>query len=74
MKVLLFLDVGGSMDYHIKLCEELFSACRPEFKHFEHFYFHNCLYERVWRDNDRRHTELIPLPSTSSINTLPTTS
>jgi hypothetical protein len=57
VKVLLFLDVGGSMDPHIKLTEELFSAARSEFKHLEFFYFHNCLYEGVWRDNKRRHTE-----------------
>lgn len=54
VKVLLFLDVGGSMDPHIKVVEELFSAARSEFKHLEHFYFHNCLYEGVWRDNRRR--------------------
>jgi len=54
VKVLLFLDVGGSMDPHIKLVEELFSAAKSEFKHLEHFYFHNCLYEGVWRDNHRR--------------------
>ncbi|MGJ8612080.1 MAG: vWA domain-containing protein [Octadecabacter sp.] len=54
VKVLLFLDVGGSMDPHIKLVEELFSAAKSEFKHLEHFYFHNCLYEGVWRDNRRR--------------------
>jgi len=54
VKVLLFLDVGGSMDPHIKLVEELFSAAKAEFKHLEHFYFHNCLYEGVWRDNRRR--------------------
>lgn len=57
VKVLLFLDVGGSMDPHVKLCEELFSAARSEFKHLEFFYFHNCLYERVWRDNRRRHSD-----------------
>jgi Uncharacterized protein conserved in bacteria len=57
VKVLLFLDVGGSMDDHIKVCEELFSACRLEFKHLEYFYFHNCVYEGVWRDNRRRHAE-----------------
>ena len=57
IKVLLFLDVGGSMDDHIRLVEELFSAARSEFKHLEHFYFHNCVYEGVWRDNARRHTE-----------------
>jgi uncharacterized protein with von Willebrand factor type A (vWA) domain len=54
VKVLLFLDIGGSMDWHIKTCEELFSAARTEFKHLEYFYFHNCLYERVWKDNRRR--------------------
>jgi len=54
VKVLLFLDIGGSMDPHIKVVEELFSAARSEFKHLEHFYFHNCLYEGVWRDNRRR--------------------
>ena len=56
VKVLLFLDVGGSMDGHVRLAEELFSAARAEFKHLEHFYFHNCLYEGVWRDNRRRST------------------
>jgi hypothetical protein len=61
VKVLLFLDVGGSMDDHIKVCEELFSACRSEFKHLEYFYFHNCVYERVWRDSTRRHAENIPV-------------
>tara|TARA_R110002049_G_scaffold10127_1_gene50119 strand:+ start:79469 stop:80656 length:1188 start_codon:yes stop_codon:yes gene_type:complete len=54
VKVLLFLDVGGSMDPHVKVVEELFSAARSEFKHLEYFYFHNCLYEGVWRDNRRR--------------------
>jgi hypothetical protein len=57
VKVLLFLDVGGSMDDHIKLCEEMFSAARGEFKHLEYFYFHNCPYESVWKDNRRRHSE-----------------
>ncbi len=57
VKVLLFLDVGGSMDPHIKLVEELFSAAKAEFKHLEYFYFHNCLYEGVWRDNHRRWDE-----------------
>jgi uncharacterized protein with von Willebrand factor type A (vWA) domain len=57
VKVLLFLDIGGSMDSHIKLCEELFSAARTEFKSLEFFYFHNCLYEGVWKDNRRRHDE-----------------
>ncbi|NEU11770.1 VWA domain-containing protein [Methylobacterium sp. BTF04] len=61
VKVLLFLDVGGSMDWHIALAEELFSAARSEFKHFEHFYFHNCPYERVWKDNRRRHDETLSL-------------
>jgi uncharacterized protein with von Willebrand factor type A (vWA) domain len=60
IKVLLFLDVGGSMDGHIKLCEELFSAAKTEFKNLEFFYFHNCLYEGVWKDNRRRHAEKIP--------------
>ena len=54
VKVLLFLDVGGSMDGHIKVVEELFSAAKAEFKHLEHYYFHNCLYEGVWKDNRRR--------------------
>ncbi|MCB1365763.1 MAG: VWA domain-containing protein [Rhodobacteraceae bacterium] len=54
VKVLLFLDVGGSMDSHVKVVEELFSAARAEFKHLEYYYFHNCLYEGVWRDNRRR--------------------
>jgi len=57
IKVLLFLDIGGSMDAHIKLCEELFSAAKTEFKNLEFFYFHNCLYESVWKDNRRRNTE-----------------
>lgn len=60
VKVLLFLDVGGSMAPHVRLCEELFSAARGEFKHLEYFYFHNCLYESVWRDNRRRNAERIP--------------
>ena len=55
IKLLLLLDVGGSMDPHVKVCEELFSAARAEFKHLEHFYFHNFTYERVWRDNRLRH-------------------
>jgi len=59
VKVLLFLDVGGSMDDHVRVCEELFSATRTEFKHLEHFYFHNFLYEAVWKDNRRRHSEKI---------------
>jgi uncharacterized protein len=61
VKVLLFLDVGGSMDDHVKVCEELFSACRSEFKHLEYYYFHNCVYESVWRDSTRRHNERTPL-------------
>ncbi len=57
VKVLLFLDVGGSMDPHVRQCERLFSAARAEFKHLEYFYFHNCVYERLWRSNARRHAE-----------------
>jgi len=57
VKLLLFLDVGGSMDDHIRICEELFSAARGEFKHLVHFYFHNCLYDTVWKDSRRRHVE-----------------
>ncbi len=60
VKVLIFFDIGGSMDAYIKLCEELFSAARAEFKHMEFFYFHNCLYEAVWKDNRRRHNEKTP--------------
>ncbi|MEM1138456.1 MAG: VWA domain-containing protein [Pseudomonadota bacterium] len=60
VKLLLFFDVGGSMDPHIRVCEELFSAARAEFKHMEYFYFHNCLYERVWKDNRRRHVDVTP--------------
>lgn len=60
VKVLLFLDVGGSMDWHIELAEQLFSAAKSEFKHFEHFYFHNCPYEGVWKENHRRHDQRIP--------------
>ena len=59
-KVLLFLDVGGSMDEHVRACEELFTAARGEFKHLEHFYFHNFVYESVWKDNRRRHAERTP--------------
>ena len=54
VKVLLFLDVGGSMDPHVRICEELFSATKTEFRHLEYFYFHNCVYEHIWRDNARR--------------------
>ena len=60
VKVLVFFDIGGSMDSHIRLCEELFSAAHSEFKNMEYFYFHNCLYEGVWKDNRRRHTEKMP--------------
>lgn len=60
VKLLLFLDIGGSMDPHVKLCEELFSAATAEFKNLEFFYFHNCLYEGVWKDNRRRFTERTP--------------
>lgn len=60
IKVLLFLDIGGSMDDHVRVVEELFSAAKSELKHLEHFYFHNCLYEGVWKDNRRRYSEKIP--------------
>jgi uncharacterized protein len=60
VKVLLLLDIGGSMDAHVKICEELFSATRTEFKHIESFYFHNFIYESVWKDNRRRMSERIP--------------
>ena len=60
IKVLLFFDIGGSMDWHVKATEELFSAARTEFKHMVHLYFHNCLYERVWKQNARRWTETTP--------------
>ena len=60
VKVLLFLDVGGSMEGYVRICEELFSAARVEFKHLEYFYFHNFLYESVWRDNRRRNSERTP--------------
>jgi len=60
VKVLLLFDIGGSMDDHIKVAEELFTAARYAFKHLEYFYFHNCLYERLWRDNRRRSATLIP--------------
>lgn len=61
IKVLMFFDVGGSMDSHIQACEELFSAVHTEFKHLEYFYFHNCIYEGVWRDNQRRSKEVISI-------------
>src|SRR5215510_2097122 len=57
VKVLLFFDVGGSMDWHVQVTEELFSAARSEFKHMDYFYFHNCPYERVWKKNRRRHDD-----------------
>jgi uncharacterized protein len=60
VKVLLFFDIGGSMDAHVKVCEELFSATRTEFKHMESYYFHNFIYESVWKDNRRRMGERIP--------------
>jgi uncharacterized protein len=60
VKVLLFFDIGGSMDYHIAQVEELFSAAKSEFKHMDYFYFHNCPYERVWKENRRRHEAVIP--------------
>jgi len=69
VKVLMFFDVGGSMDWHIKGIEELFSAARAEFKHLEYYYFHNCLYEEVWKDNTRRHAERIP--TLDVLNTYP---
>ncbi len=59
VKIVLLLDIGGSMDYHVKNCEELFSAARSEFKHLEYFYFHNCIYDRVWKDNRRRKNEIL---------------
>jgi uncharacterized protein with von Willebrand factor type A (vWA) domain len=60
VKVLLFLDIGGSMDDYVHRCEELFSACKTEFKHLEYFYFHNFIYESVWRNNRLRHSEKFP--------------
>ena len=60
VKVLLCLDIGGSMDDHVRVCEELFSASRSEFKHLEYFYFHNFIYESLWKDNRRRHSERVP--------------
>jgi hypothetical protein len=59
VKLLAFFDIGGSMDDHVRVCQELFSAVRTEFKHLEYYYFHNCLYESVWRDNVRRHAERV---------------
>ncbi len=60
VKVLLLLDIGGSMDGHVRLSSELFSAVRSEFKHLEHYYFHNCVYERLWKDNRRRRDAEVP--------------
>jgi len=59
--LLLFLDIGGSMEDHVRVCEELFSAARSEFKHLIHCYFHNCVYDSVWRDSRRRHVEQVPV-------------
>ena len=69
VKILLLLDVGGSMDDHIKLCEEVFSAARSEFKHLEHFYFHNFVYDRLWRDNTRR--QQLPMPTLELLHKYP---
>ena len=69
VKLLLLLDVGGSMDPYVKVCEELFSAARAEFKHLEFFYFHNCPYEALWKDNKRRMAERTPV--TEIIHTYP---
>lgn len=60
IKVLLMFDIGGSMDPHVRVCEELFSACKTEFKHLEYFYFHNFVYESLWKDNHRRSNERTP--------------
>ena len=61
VKVIVLFDIGGSMDDHIRVCESLFAAARSEFKHLETFYFHNCVYETVWRDNARRHSSALPV-------------
>jgi len=61
VKVLIFFDIGGSMDFYVKLCQELFSAVRTVFKHMKYYYFHNFIYESVWENNERRYTERIPL-------------
>jgi uncharacterized protein len=61
VKLLLFLDVGGSMEDHVRICEDLFSAARSQFKHLIHFYFHNCIYDAVWRDSRRRRVEQVPV-------------
>ncbi|MFM8551900.1 MAG: VWA domain-containing protein, partial [Nitrospiraceae bacterium] len=60
VKVLLFLDVGGSMDPHVRVCEELFSAARAEFRHLDFYYFHNCPYEALWKNTRRRHDDRTP--------------
>ena len=60
VKLLILFDIGGSMDEHVKISEELFSACRTEFKHMEYYYFHNCVYEGLWKDNSRRFDQRIP--------------
>src|SRR5204863_408204 len=70
VKVLLFLDVGGSMDPHIAVCEELFSAAKSEFRHLEYFYFHNCVYDHVWRDNRRRRLNAAVAPHGSPLGSL----
>ena len=69
IKVLLFLDVGGSMDPYVRVCEELFSAARTEFKHLEHYYFHNFIYESIWRDNNLRAN--VRVPTGQVMNTYP---
>jgi uncharacterized protein with von Willebrand factor type A (vWA) domain len=73
VKVLLLMDVGGTMDEHIHRVEELFSAAKTEFKHLEFYYFHNCVYDFMWKNNRRRYTEKFP-PGTSSASTTRTTS
>ena len=73
VKVLLCLDIGGSMDDHVRICEELFSATRTEFKHLEYFYFHNFIYESLWKDNRRRHTRARADITISPTNTVRTT-
>ena len=60
VKILMFIDIGGSMDWHVKEAEQLFSAARSEFKNLKAYYFHNCLYEYVWEENARRWSETTP--------------
>jgi uncharacterized protein with von Willebrand factor type A (vWA) domain len=72
VKLLLLFDIGGSMDAHVKVCEELFSACKTEFKHLEYYYFHNFVYESVWKNNLRRTSSVSP-PSTCCTSTATTT-